>query len=179
MTQCRQTPATRRAGSKTACRIGAPPASLAALRAGSPIDTILSLEGNLTADDAYFSGMAAAFANAAEFRTAFLTRLAELAQADANVERYRAAVESADAQALWELGVNAHEFSAAQTPGDILALAPAVAYFYNPANMSAASLTWLAQSDLERVPLPYATHWKCVDQPELLAERMIEAAAKT
>jgi pimeloyl-ACP methyl ester carboxylesterase len=148
-------------------------ASLAALRAGSPIDTILSLEGNLTADDAYFSGMAAAFDNAADFRAAFLARLAELAQSDPNIERYRGAVASADAQALWELGVDAHAFAFIETPGEVLARTQRVAYFYNPANMAAASLAWLDASNLERVPLPHASHWKCFDQPELLAELVI------
>lgn len=151
-------------------------ASMAALRAGSPIDTILSLEGNLTADDAYFSGMAAAFDGPDEFRAAFLARLAAMARTDANIERYRTAVESADAKALWELGVDAHAFSATQTPGDVLARARSVAYFYNPANISAASLAWLERSTLRRVCLDGASHWKCFDQPDLLAERIIEAA---
>jgi pimeloyl-ACP methyl ester carboxylesterase len=151
-------------------------ASLAAQRRGSPIDTIVSLEGNLTGDDAYFSGKAAAFVNAADFHTAFLARLAELALSDRNIERYRAAVESADAQALWELGVDAHAFSHASTPGEVLAQTQRVIYLYNPANMVSASLAWLEQSDLQRVPLPHASHWKCFDQPELLAEVVIRAS---
>ena len=151
-------------------------ASLAAMRTGSPIDTIVSLEGNLTADDAYFSGMAAAFDNAADFRAAFLGRLAELARSDPNIERYRAAVSNADAQALWELGVDAHAFSQARTPGEVLAQTPRVLYFYNPANMAPASLKWLETSSLKRVTLPHASHWKCFDQPELLAEHVVEAA---
>jgi len=151
-------------------------ASLAALRAGSSIDTILSLEGNLTADDAYFSGMAAAFVSPDEFRSAFLVRLGDLARNDVNIERYRSAVEGADAQALWELGVDAHALSAAQTPGDLLAKTQRAVYFYNPANLSAASLAWLQKSTLERICLPGTSHWKCFDQPELLAERIIEKA---
>jgi pimeloyl-ACP methyl ester carboxylesterase len=150
-------------------------ASLAALRAGSPIDTILSLEGNLTADDAYFSGMAAEFDGPDEFRAAFLTRLAATARIDPNIERYRTAVESADAKALWELGVDTHAFSTAKTPGDVLARTQSVSYFYNPANMSAASLAWLETSNLRRVCVDGASHWKCFDQPALLAERIIEA----
>jgi pimeloyl-ACP methyl ester carboxylesterase len=167
----------RRLGARTvvAHSVASIIASLAAQRPGSPIDTILSLEGNLTADDAYFSGMAAAFEDEVAFRTAFLARLAELAQTDANVERYRTAVASADAQALWELGNEAHAFSAAHTPGDILAKARRVAYFYNPANISAASLAWLVRSNLKSVCLPGASHWMCFDQPVLFAERLIEA----
>lgn len=151
--------------------------SLAALRAGSPIDAILSLEGNLTTEDVYFSGMAAAFSNAADFRTAFLARLAELAQSDPNIERYRAAVGRADTQALWELGVDAHAFSHVQTPGEVLARTQRVAYFYNPANMAATSLAWLETSNLTRVPLHHAGHWKCFDEAELMAERLIAGAA--
>lgn len=151
--------------------------SLAAQRPGSPIDTIFSLEGNLTADDAYFSGMAAAFDNADEFRTAFLARLAGLARTDPNIGRYRTAVESADAQALWELGVDTYAFSAAQSPGDVLARAQGVAYFYNPVNLSAASLAWLRKSTLRCARLAGASHWKCFDQPELLARALIERAS--
>jgi pimeloyl-ACP methyl ester carboxylesterase len=145
-------------------------ASLAALRTGCPIDTIFSLEGNLTAGDAYFSGMAAAFDNAEEFRNEFLARLAELQRTDPNIERYRAAVECSDTQALWELGVDAHALSAAQAPGDILRRTQHVVYFYNPENMSASSVAWLEQSNLKSVPLPKASHWTCFDQPELLGE---------
>lgn len=151
-------------------------ASLAAQCAGSPINTILSLEGNLTAGDAYFSGMAAAYASAGEFRTAFLARLADLERTDVNIARYRAAVETADPRALWELGVDAHAFSVAQAPGDILARTQRVVYFYNAANMSPASLAWLETSPFRRMCLARASHWKCFDQPDLLAERMIEAA---
>lgn len=152
-------------------------ASLAAQNAGSPIDTIVSLEGNLTADDAYFSGTAADFDEAHEFRTAFLTRLTELARTDANIERYRNAVESADAQALWELGVDVRIFSAAQKPGDVLCRTPKVAYFYNPDNLSAASLSWLGKRSLKPFCLPGASHWICRDEPEALADVIIEALA--
>lgn len=152
-------------------------ASLAALRAGSPIDTILSLEGNLTADDAYFSGMAAEFDEPDKFRQAFLARLAELERTDANIARYRIAVESADPRALWELGVDVHAFSPVQTPGDALARTERVAYFYNPTNMSSASLAWLEKSRLMGVRLSGASHWRCFDQPDVLAERLIEAAS--
>ncbi|NJO32336.1 MAG: alpha/beta hydrolase [Rhodospirillales bacterium] len=152
-------------------------ASLAAQRAGSPINTIVSLEGNLTADDAYFSGTAGGFDDPGEFRAAFLARLAELAQADVNISRYRAAVETADARALWQLGVDVQAFSAKQTPGVVLTRTPRAAYFYNPDNLSAASLVWLETSSLNRTWLPGASHWICFDQPDLLAGHILAGLA--
>ncbi len=53
--------------------------SLAARRAGSPIRRLVSLEGNLTAADAYFSGSAAGYPDPGSFRAAFLARLDALA----------------------------------------------------------------------------------------------------
>ena len=47
-------------------------ASLAASRPGSPITRIVSLEGNLTPDDAYFSGTAADYQDPQAFRTCLL-----------------------------------------------------------------------------------------------------------
>ena len=117
------------------------------------------------------------FANPDEFRTAFLSRLVELARTDSNIVRYRRAVEGADARALWELGVDTHAFSAVQTPGDALTGTQRVAYFYNPSNLSAASLSWLDRSALKRFRLPGASHWICFDQPEAIADRIIEAMA--
>ena len=86
------------------------------------------------------------------------------------------AVDNADARALWELGVDVHAFSRVHRPGDVLAQTRRVTYFYNPANLSAASQAWLETSTFKRVCLPSASHWKCFDQSELLAERMIAAA---
>jgi pimeloyl-ACP methyl ester carboxylesterase len=153
-------------------------ASLAARRAYSTIDTVLSLEGNLTAEDAYFSGSASDFDNPSAFRTAFLTRLDRLAGDEPALARYRDAAAVADPTALWELGVDVRRFSTAHIPGEILAQTPRVAYLYNPANLPRASLDWLARAKFLRIRLDDATHWKCFDQPDLLAEKLIEALAR-
>lgn len=64
-------------------------ASLAARRESSTIDTIISLEGNLTAEDAYFSGTAVGYSNAEDFRSAILARLDAMAQTQPGIARYR------------------------------------------------------------------------------------------
>ena len=150
-------------------------ATLAAERLGSPIKTILSLEGNLTPEDAYFSGTAANFASPEEFLPVFLTRLDEMATDDKIIARYRDVVKTADPKALWELGCDAHAFSQKASPGDRLQRSANIAYLYNPANVPQASLDWLARSNMPRYELPGASHWASLDQPEALYQAISSA----
>ena len=150
-------------------------ASLAAARKDCPLKTILSLEGNLTAQDAYFSGSAADYDSAAAFREAFLSRLDEMASTAPEIARYRKQVALADSQALWELGCDARRFSNKRHPGELLIEAAEAVYLYNPDNCPDASLEWLEHAPLPRLTLDNATHWKSVDQPEQLARKLSEA----
>ncbi len=147
-------------------------ASLAASNTDSPIRTLFSLEGNLTAEDAYFSGSAADHSSAESFRAAFLQRLDELAEDQQIVARYRVEVAKADPLALWQLGCDAHRFSEQHVPGEILVKSAETVYFYNPANLPKTSLDWLISHDVRRVCLDNATHWASVDQSAQLAEKL-------
>lgn len=69
-------------------------ASLAAENSHGDIENIVSLESNLTADDAYFSGTAADFDNPAEFRNNLLERLS--GNDDSIISAYRDRVALAD-----------------------------------------------------------------------------------
>ncbi len=144
-------------------------ASIAASAPESQIERIISLEGNLTAEDAYFSGRAAEFDDPASFREWFLPRLAAKAADDPILARYLDAVENADPRTLWELGCDAHRFSQREHPGKWLERSAAVTYVVNRANCAQASIQWLDQSGLDVVELPGASHWPTVDQPKQLA----------
>lgn len=139
----------------------------------STIDTIISLEGNLTADDAYFSGTAADYDDAVSFRVAFLERLRELAAGDAIIEGYADRVSRVDPSALWSLGCDARQYSQTHHPGERLRSAGNVLYVLNPANCPEDSLIWLKTSGLARVELDGASHWPTIDRPHevLLALR--------
>ena len=150
-------------------------ASLAVKRDGTPLTTIFSLEGNLTADDAYFSGTAANYDSPKAFRAAFLNQLSELSKEQPVIARYRSSVETADPQALWELGRDAQRFSEEYVPGEILTQSANAVYLYNPQNIPSASRDWLKAHDIPRLEMKNATHWKSVDQPELLAGKLIQA----
>ncbi len=150
-------------------------ASLAATRTAPQVHTIISLEGNLTPEDAYFSGSAAQYATPKQFRAEFLDRLDELAEESEVVVRYRNQVAGADPRVLWELGCDAHRFSTTRSPGAVLqAAAPRVHYIYSPANMPTETLSWLEDHpDLPHTQLAGASHWMMLDQPKLLAQRVV------
>ena len=154
-------------------------ASLAAREPDCPIKTILSLEGNITAEDAYFSGTAADYDDPLAFRSAFLQRLDDMATSAPIIARYRENVSKADPTALWQLGNDAHRFSAQQVPGDVLASSANATYLYNPENCPDSTLEWLKSNQIKRIVLANATHWKSVDQPELLAEKISKALRGT
>jgi len=148
-------------------------ASLAAGKKTCPLRRIVSLEGNITPDDAYFSGTAADYPDAASFQAAFLPRLEAASRKNPIMRRYLAAVRQADAQALWELGNDARHFSNNHMPGEVLAAAGDVTYIYNPDNCPEATLAWLADHPMRRRVLPDASHWPSVDQPAALSAAML------
>jgi pimeloyl-ACP methyl ester carboxylesterase len=148
-------------------------ASVATARIPERIAGLLSLEGNLTEADAYFSGSAAEFATPSEFIAAFGDRLARLAVDDPIVDRYRRVVAEADPDALWELGRSARTFSAADAPGALLLELPVpVRYLYNPANCPAETVDWLSEHDLDAHQVPGVSHWPTIDAPDIVARQI-------
>jgi len=154
-------------------------ASLAADGFGRPIDTILSLEGNITAEDAYFSGSAANYTDPSEFKDAFIKRLGEMSETQPIVARYLRSVSCADARALWELGCDVRRFSARISPGEILSRSAEVFYLYNPSNCPEATLVWLRTSSIHLIRADSASHWISVDQPEELSRLALAALERS
>ena len=150
-------------------------ASFAVQRDRGTLNTVLSLEGNLTAEDAYFSGTAADYPDANTFRADFLNRLDQMAAQDPILQRYRTQVMEADAHAMWTLGRDARLFSNRIDPGLVLMAAPRAHYFYNPENCPDTSLAWLKDHELPRSLLPGASHWASLDAPETLNTAIIQA----
>lgn len=155
--------------------IGSVTASLAMRKPASEIATMISLEGNLTEHDAYFSGSAADYDQPEAFHRAFLGKLAEMATDDPQIERYRQTIEIADPKALWHVGRDVRAFSAEQAPIEVLIEVGAAAYIYNPENCAPQSLDRLARSAIPSFRLDGASHWASLDQPEALAASILEA----
>lgn len=146
-----------------------------ALGKDRPLEVILSVEGNITADDAYFSGTAANFDDSASFRTAFLARMAEKGQTSPIFARYHDEVAKSDPQALWQLGRDARRFSEAKHPGEVLTASGKVSYLYDDPNCPQSTLDWLQSNDIYRRRLPGASHWPCIDAPDLFSTECLKA----
>ncbi len=150
-------------------------AAIVATRSDSPVETVISLEGNLTKEDAYFSGTAADHESPESFREAFLRRLDQRAGEDAVLARYRSRVAGADPHALWVLGNDVFRYSDRTQPGSVLLSVRRAHYLYNPANCPVSSLAWLETSGLPATELPGASHWATLDAPHQVA-RAVRAA---
>ena len=90
------------------------------------------------------------------------------------IRRYRQSVSQAEPLALWQLGIDARRFSSDCVPGDVLNAAARVVYLYNPQNCPDSTLQWLDDSKMERIVMENATHWASVDQPGMLADKIVE-----
>jgi pimeloyl-ACP methyl ester carboxylesterase len=150
---------------------------LAATAPGSTIRTVISLEGNLTKADAYYSGLAAEFDTPEGFRQALLARLDPASEVDPLVSRYRSRVAQADAHALWVLGNDVAAYSKRRPPGELLLEVSRVHYIYNPSNCAESSLAWLARSGLPATQLHGASHWPTLDAPERVAQAVTDVLA--
>jgi pimeloyl-ACP methyl ester carboxylesterase len=149
--------------------LGSVIASFACSSGGYSPMGLLSLEGNLTSADAYYSGMAAKFENAAAFKSFFIGNLTKPASSNWLLARYRAAAEICDPSALWQLGLDAHK--AGDQPGQMLLdLNCRKLFVYSRENLPAPSLEWLSwHPELPTHSLNGASHWPTLDQPIQLA----------
>ena len=149
-----------------------------ALGKDCPLEMILSVEGNITLDDAYFSGTAANYEDPMKFRAAFLARMAEKGQTSPIFARYHDEVAKADPEALWQLGRDARRFSEAQHPGEVLVASGKVSYFYDDPNCPKSTLGWLKSHDIDKRRLTGASHWPSIDSPDILSAQCIKAIAE-
>jgi pimeloyl-ACP methyl ester carboxylesterase len=128
----------------------------AASRLGELFGGLFSIEGNLTADDAYFSGRAAEFDDACAFKQRFLDDLWNLAQTRNILRRFFAAAVSADPVAMWELGRDARRMSTGDAPGRAYQRVRPSLYYWSPANTAETTRRWIAKSDLDQRQLRFS-----------------------
>lgn len=137
----------------------------AAPRLGVLFGGLFSIEGNLTAEDAYFSGRAADFADACSFKQRFLDDLWTMAQTSRVLRRYYAAATLADPTTLWQFGCDARRMSTGDAPGQAYRRIRPSLYYWSPANTAEATRRWIAKYDFDQHRFADASHWPMVDQP--------------
>lgn len=152
--------------------VGSMIAVAAAARLGERFAGLFSIEGNLTADDAYFSGRAADFNDAHEFKQRFLDDLWAMTQSNAGLRRYHAGVVMADPVALWELGRDARRLSTDDAPGQAYRRLHPTRYYWSPANTAERTRQWIASSSLDQRQFTGAGHWPMVERPHETAREI-------
>ena len=135
---------------------------------------LFSIEGNLTAEDAYLSGRAADFDDADKFKQHFVDHIWTMAQTHPAMRRYFAMAVVADPAAMWQLGCDARHRSAGDDPGQAYRRVQPSLYYWSRASTPETTARWIAQSDLKRRQFTNASHWPMVDRPEETAEAIAE-----
>ncbi len=149
--------------------VGSPIAVAAAHAGPERVGAILSIEGNLTHQDAYFSGRAAKYGEPTAFKAAFCDQVAAMAKENHSMDRYRAAVETADAQAMWELGKDAATLGLNDGFGlayrHLAVLGIETLYLWGRHNSPSDTIQFVDQNQLANVEFVSSGHWKSVDDP--------------
>ncbi len=138
-------------------------ATRAALLLDSPPDLVISVEGNLTLADAFFSGQAAKFDEPEPFYAWFRGQIVERARQDEIFRRYACSLQFADPRTLWTLGRSVLGYP---EPGRaFLSLSCPSVYYWDPASTTDAAKEFLAGHDLRQRKLEGLGHWPMVSSP--------------
>lgn len=138
------------------------------------VGAVLSIEGNLTDADAYFSGRAAGYDDEGSFKSEFVADVERMAADQPALTRYLAAVRRADPTSMWTLGRDAAERGEENAFGRALLVLPgmgvAVTYLWGRHNTPASTIAFvdehLANSDVASREFTKSGHWKSVDAPD-------------
>jgi hypothetical protein len=124
---------------------------------------VISVEGNLTLADAYFSGQAANFGEPQSFYRWFCSMILERAKGDEVIRRYSCSLQFADPRTLWTLGRSALGHA---NPGrDFLSLTCPSIYYWDPASTTDDAKEFLAGHDVRQRRFEGLGHWPMVKSP--------------
>jgi pimeloyl-ACP methyl ester carboxylesterase len=138
-------------------------ATRVAERLPSPPALVISIEGNLTLSDAYFSGRAAGFDDPGRFYAWFRAKIEQMAKTDESLRRYATSVALADPATLWSLGRSVLDCRA---PGaDYLNLTCPSIYYWDPASTTGDSRAFLERHRLRDRRMAGFGHWPMTQAP--------------
>lgn len=151
-----------------------------AVRAVGKLDRVVgvfSIEGNLTAADAYFSGLAMKFEIPSDFHEYVLARVRDLAESGQSsrhdaLRRYHARLSRADPETLWKIGRSAKAASHEDALGnEYRALPVPTLYCWSAENTPPETQVYLRKHRLPDVVFT-GGHWPMVEQPEETARHI-------
>jgi pimeloyl-ACP methyl ester carboxylesterase len=102
--------------------VGHSAGSVLAVRAAQLLDGqcrwIVSIEGNLTVEDTYLTGLAATYGNPVEFKAGLVARVQQLVDPGQAPASYAASLATTDARTLWTFGRDVARQSAGNAPDE-------------------------------------------------------------
>lgn len=150
--------------------LGAVVAVRVARRLEGRVGALLSLEGNLTDADSYFSGRAALFDTPEAFKVSHDAEVWRLAQGDPTLRRYMASLAFADARALWQLGRDAHRASQRHGFGEeYRSLRCPTLYCWSETSTPEVTQRYLREHHIAEQRYVGAGHWPTVETPTEIA----------
>lgn len=129
----------------------------------SPI-LVVSVEGNLTKADAYFSGQAGNYDSPDEFYQVFSEKVLSLVNTNEVPMSYYASLQFADPQTLWVMGRSALEFS--HPGGDFQKLTCSTIYYWSQESTTPDSQKFLANHEIAQRKLDGLGHWPMKKSPD-------------
>ena len=123
----------------------------------------VSVEGNLTAADAYYSGQASRYDDCITFHRALLGSIGELVTRGEVPVDYLQSLQSADPNTLWTLGRSVVPY--AEPGSDFLALPGPKIYYWDERSTTPQSRDFLARSNLRQRRFTGAGHWPMLTRP--------------
>jgi len=147
----------------------------AAHRLAGQCEAIVSIEGNLTADDAFFTGQAAGFDDAEAFKAHLAGQARRLAAEGRAPASFADSIGAADAHTVWTLGREVAECGTGVRFGEELRRAPCrTLYLWSARTAAPASQEFLHHLTHEELGLGH--HWPWLVDAERVAERIVDCA---
>lgn len=134
---------------------------------------VFSIEGNLTPDDAMFTGRASNFDDPRAFKKSFLNDIWALGEKSEALRHYYAGARMGDPQTMWSLGRDAGRVSEGNSLGiRFQTLKCPSLYYWSKESTPQATQEWIATSDIPNETYDDAGHWPMVEQPDATAARI-------
>jgi pimeloyl-ACP methyl ester carboxylesterase len=150
--------------------IGSAVAVRAASLLGARCRAVVSIEGNLSADDAYFTGQAAGHNDPAEYQSTLLAQIDQLVVGGQAPASFAASLRAADAATIWALGRDiAHQSAGDRFGHELRRLIQPRLYLWSGATTSAASQAFLHAHGIPEHELGIGHHWPWIAEPGAVA----------
>ncbi|MEO1228620.1 MAG: alpha/beta hydrolase [Myxococcota bacterium] len=141
----------------------------------SPPVGVASLEGNLTMDDAFFTGMAADWPTPEAFKDAFLDALWTRGGDETELRRYFAGAVMGHAPSMWALGRDAKRVSAEDAVGHAYRrLKVPSLYYWSKATTPERTQRFIETHQLSQLQYSAPSHWPSVADPSATGQALSE-----